>query len=143
MRLALRLQAGVVFVAFGAGKFINHGSELASFKSYGLPVPEVFVVVIGLIEVIGGVLLIVGRLVRPTALVLAGNMVGAIVVSGLAKGEIISLTLAPIELIAMLVLLLSQRRAKPSLTRRRTAGTATASDSPSASQPATMYGKRS
>ena len=32
-------------------------------------------------------------------------MIGAIVVSGIAKGEIISLTLAPAELVAMLVLL--------------------------------------
>ena len=45
--LALRRAAGGVFVAFGVGKFINHGSELASFKTYGLPAPELFVVVIG------------------------------------------------------------------------------------------------
>jgi hypothetical protein len=32
-------------------------------------------------------------------------MVGAIIVSGIAKGELISLTLAPAELVAMLVLL--------------------------------------
>ena len=32
-------------------------------------------------------------------------MVGAIVVSGVAKGELISLTLAPAELVAMLLLL--------------------------------------
>jgi len=32
-------------------------------------------------------------------------MIGATVVSGLAKGELISLTLAPAELVAMLVLL--------------------------------------
>jgi hypothetical protein len=32
-------------------------------------------------------------------------MVGAIVVSGIARGEMISLTLAPAELVAMLVLL--------------------------------------
>jgi putative oxidoreductase len=94
-----------VFVAFGAGKFVNHASELASFKTYGLPAPEVFVIVIGAIELIGGVLLIAGILTRPAALVLAGDMVGAIIVSGIAKGEVISLTLAPAELLAMLVLL--------------------------------------
>jgi putative oxidoreductase len=94
-----------VFVAFGAGKFVNHGSELASFKTYGLPAPEVWVIVIGVIELIGGLLLIAGILTRPAALVLAGDMVGAIIVSGIAKGELISLTLAPAELLAMLVLL--------------------------------------
>jgi putative oxidoreductase len=103
--LALRVLSGGVFVAFGLGKFVNHSSELASFRTYGLPAPELFVVVIGVIEVVGGALLIAGVLVRPAALVLAGNMVGAIIVSGLAKGELVSLTLAPAELIAMLVLL--------------------------------------
>ena len=102
----VRLLSGGVFVVFGIGKFVNHGSELASFKSYGLPAPEVFVIVIGLIELVGGVLLIAGRFVRPVALVLAADMVGAIAVSGIAKGELISLTLAPALLIAMLVLLL-------------------------------------
>ena len=103
--LVLRLVSGGVFVAFGAGKFVNHSSELASFKSYGLPAPEALVVVVGMVELVGGLLLIAGVLTRPAALVLAGDMVGAIVVSGLAKGELISLTLAPAELVAMLVLL--------------------------------------
>src|SRR5437016_13976769 len=105
MLLALRLAAGGVFVAFGAGKFVNHASELASFQSYGLPAPELLVVVIGVIELVGGMLLIAGILTRPAALVLAGDMIGAILVSGLARGEIISLTLAPAELVAMAVLL--------------------------------------
>lgn len=103
--LLLRLAAGGVFVVFGVGKFVNHASELASFKMYGLPAPEVFVLAIGVIEVIGGLLLIAGLLTRPAAAVLAGDMVGAIVVSGIARGELISLTLAPAELVAMLVLL--------------------------------------
>jgi putative oxidoreductase len=103
--LLLRLLSGGLFVAFGAGKFVNSGSELASFKTYGLPAPEAFVIVIGVIELIGGLLLMAGVLTRPAALVLAGDMIGAIVVSGIAKGEIISLTLAPAELVAMLVLL--------------------------------------
>jgi len=105
--LLLRLASGGVFVAFGIGKFVNHASELASFKAYGLPAPDVFVLAIGVIELVGGALLIAGVLVRPAALVLAGNMVGAIIVSGIAKGEPISLTLAPAELVAMLVLLWS------------------------------------
>jgi uncharacterized membrane protein YphA (DoxX/SURF4 family) len=102
---AIRLVSGVVFVVFGAGKFVNHSSELASFRDYGLPAPEVFVIVIGVIELVGGALLIVNRFVKPAALVLAADMVGAIVVSGITKGEPISLTLAPALLLAMLALL--------------------------------------
>jgi putative oxidoreductase len=63
------------------------------------------VVVIGVIELVGGLLLIAGIWTRPVALVLAGDMVGAIVVSGIRHGETISLTLAPLELVAMCVLL--------------------------------------
>ena len=103
--LVVRLLAGGVFVVFGIGKFTDHASELASFKAYGLPAPDAFVVIVGLIELFGGLLLIAGVLTKPAALVLAGNMVGAIIVSGIAKGELISLTLAPAELVAMLVLL--------------------------------------
>ncbi len=97
--------AGVVFVVFGVGKFIDHGSELASFRTYGLPLPEVFVIAVGVLELIGGVALILGWYTRLWALALAGDMVGAIIVSGLAKGEVISLTLAPALLVAMIALL--------------------------------------
>jgi putative oxidoreductase len=103
--LLLRLLSGGVFVAFGAGKFVNHGSELASFQAYGLPAAAVFVLAIGVIELIGGLLLIAGTFTRPAAIVLAGDMVGAIVVSGIGRGEMVSLTLAPAQLLAMLILL--------------------------------------
>ena len=103
--LAIRLVAGAIFVVFGIGKFVAYDSELASFESYGLPWPEGFVVVIGIIEIVGGLLLIAGRLIRPAALVLAGNMAAAIALSGIGEGETISLTLAPALLVAMLVLL--------------------------------------
>ena len=102
--LLVRLASGGVFVAFGAGKFVNHASELASFRIYGLPVPEAFVIVIGVVELVGGLLLITGMLTRPAALVLAGDMVGAIIVSGIARGEIVSLTLAPAQLVVMVAL---------------------------------------
>ena len=102
--LVLRLLSGGVFVVFGIGKFVNHASELASFKTYGLPAPEAFVVMIGLIELVGGLLVMTGILTRLAALVLAADMIGAILVSGIAKGELISLTIAPAELVAMVVL---------------------------------------
>jgi putative oxidoreductase len=116
---AIRIAAGIVFLAFGIGKFTSHASELASFKSYGLPAPEVFVYAIGVLEILGGALLVLGLLTRLTALALAGDMVGAITVSGLAKGEVISLTLAPALLVTM-GLLLAYGPGEPALDRRVT-----------------------
>ena len=56
-----------------------------------------FVYLAGVIETGGGgLLLIMGLLTRLAALALAADMLGAIVVSGLARVELISLTLAPL-----------------------------------------------
>jgi putative oxidoreductase len=104
-RPAIRWVAAIVFVVFGAGKFVNHASELASFRQYALPAPGAFVYLIGVLEIVGGVLLAAGLLVRVAAFALAADMVGAIVVSGIGRGEGLSLTLAPALLVAMIFLI--------------------------------------
>lgn len=102
----LAVLAGIVFVIFGVGKFTAHGSELASFRDYGLPAPGVTVVAVGILEIAGGLLLIAGRGIAPVAVLLAGNMLTAIAVSGFGEGEVLpSLTLAPALLAIMLALL--------------------------------------
>jgi uncharacterized membrane protein YphA (DoxX/SURF4 family) len=103
--IVIRWAAAIVFILFGAGKFVHHASELASFRHYGLPAPDAFVYAVGVVEIGGGLLLASGRLIRLAALVLAGDMVGAIIVSGIGRGEDISLTLAPALLVAMLFLI--------------------------------------
>ena len=102
---AIRWGAAIVFVVFGAGKFLNHGSELASFRQYALPAPAVWVYGIGVLELVGGLLLASGSLVRFAALALAADMVGAVIVSGLGRGELLSLTLAPVLLVALTFLI--------------------------------------
>lgn len=105
-----RVVAGVVFVLFGAAKFVNHASEAAAFDRYGLPAPDVFTVGVGTLELAGGLALVVGVGVLIAAVLLAGNMAGAIVVSGLVHGEWISLTLAPLLLAVMLMLVVHRVR---------------------------------
>ncbi|MGD9736456.1 MAG: DoxX family protein [Solirubrobacterales bacterium] len=98
--------AGAVFVVFGIGKLTAHGHEVESFEAYGLPAPDAFVYLIGTLEIVGGALLLAGLLTRLIAVALAGNMIGAIAVSGIGEGEVLpSLTLAPALLAAMLFLL--------------------------------------
>jgi putative oxidoreductase len=82
----LRAASAVIFISFGVGKFVNHASESASFRTYGLPVPGAFTLVIGVLELAGGALLLSGLATRPTAALLAADMAGAIVVSGLLHG---------------------------------------------------------
>jgi len=97
-----RWASAIVFISFGLGKFINHGSETASFRGYGLPVPGAFADLIGILELVGGGMLLIGLGTRIAAALLATDMVGAVVVSGILRGETVSLTLAPVLLIAML-----------------------------------------
>ena len=102
---AIRWSAGIIFLIFGVGKFANHAAELASFRHYPLPAPGTFVYLVGVIEVVGGLLLVLGLLTRLAATALAADMVGAIAVSGVGRGELISLTLAPLLLVAMISLM--------------------------------------
>lgn len=93
----------------GLVKFVFNGWELDAFRRFGLPLPQAFVIAAGVIEVGGGVLLLVRRFVRPTAAVLAATMAVATVVSGVIAGDVIpSLTLAPALLVAMIFLLVRE-----------------------------------
>jgi uncharacterized membrane protein YphA (DoxX/SURF4 family) len=100
-----RWVAASIFLGFGVTKFANHAAELASFRHYPLPAPGLFVYLVGALEAGGGLLLAAGLLTRLAALALATDMIGAVVVSGLARGEVISVTLAPLLLVAMIILI--------------------------------------
>jgi uncharacterized membrane protein YphA (DoxX/SURF4 family) len=106
--------AGAIFFFAGLVKFVFHRWELDAFRAFGLPWPAAFEIVAGVVEMAGGVLLTIRRLVGPVALVLSVTMVVAIGASGIGHGDVIpSLTLAPLLLAAMgLVLARSQRPAR-------------------------------
>jgi len=100
----VRVVTGVLFVTFSLGKFFDHPKETADFEHYGIPVPEVATVLVGVIELVGGVLLIVGLLTRPAAFVLACNLIGAIATAGRVDGGTFHLGVGPAMLVAMLFL---------------------------------------
>jgi putative oxidoreductase len=102
-----RVVSGAIFVLFGLGKFTSHAHETESFHRYGLPQPGTFAYVIGVLEVVGGLLLLAGLLVRPVALALVGDLVGAISTAGRIDGGPIHLGLAPALLVVTLALVLS------------------------------------
>jgi putative oxidoreductase len=103
----VRILAGLVFVLFSLPKFVLHDMELAEFVRYGFPPSDVVVYLVGLLELGGGLLLVVGLATRLAALGLALNMLGAVLTAGVRIGGPIHLGLAPTLLVAMLYLVWS------------------------------------
>jgi putative oxidoreductase len=101
---AVRITTGVLFVTISLGKFVDHGKESADFDRYGIPAPEVTTYLVGTLELVCGLLLVVGLLTRPAAALLAANMVGAISTAGRVEGGSFHLGVAPTMLVAMLFL---------------------------------------
>ena len=108
------LVTGVIFVIAGLPKFVAFHWEVANFTRFGLPAPEVWVVAAGIIEIVGGALLIARRRVVGASLLLAATMAVAIGVSGIHRGDVVpSLTVAPALFVACVYLAVAARtRAK-------------------------------
>lgn len=102
---AIRVVTGVFFISVSIGKFTEHSQEVADFDCYGVPIPEVAVYVVGAVELIGGIALVLGLMTRLAALVLAGDMIGAIATAGRVDGGTFHLGVAPTLLVAMVFLL--------------------------------------
>ena len=100
------LATGAIFIVAGLVKFVFHHWELHAFRSFGLPWPSALEIFAGVVETLGGVLLMMQRMVAIVAVLLSITMIVAIVSSGIDHGDVIpSLTLAPALLLAMLYLL--------------------------------------
>lgn len=97
---------GIVFIPAGLVKFAFHHWELHAFEEFGLPWPFALELLAGVLETVGGVLLIARRLVVPISVLLCATMLVAIGASGISHDDVIpSLTLAPALLLALLFLL--------------------------------------
>jgi putative oxidoreductase len=103
----VRIFVGVVFVFFGALKFLVTEFEAAEFVRFGFPDSTLVVQLVGLIEVGAGLMLVVGLATRLAALGLAVVMAGAILTAGLTVGGPFHLGLAPALLIANVYLLVA------------------------------------
>jgi putative oxidoreductase len=85
----LRIAMGIVFIAHGMQKFNNGVDGFAGFlTSLNVPLPELMKWVVPLLEVGGGILLILGLATRGVALLLALQMVGTILLVKLDVGLI-------------------------------------------------------
>ena len=111
---------GVIFVPAGLVKFGFYHWELHAFRDFGSPATSVMEPLVGVLEIIGGCLLIGDMLVAPTAFVLAVIMTVAFIAGGIIHGSPIpSDTLAPTLLVAMAYLIAAARRAPSTPSGRR------------------------
>jgi len=100
----VRVVSGLFFVSTGIGKFVDYSKEVDDFRGFEVPWPEVAVPAVGTLELVGGVLLVVGLFVRPVAFLLALNMVGALATAGRVEGGSFHLVYGPALLVLMLFL---------------------------------------
>ena len=86
-QMILRIVLGLVFVAHGGAKlFGGVGGTVAFFGSLGIPLPFLAAWVITLLEFVGGMFLIVGLFVLPTAVLLAIHMLVGIILVHFPNG---------------------------------------------------------
>ncbi|WP_181958528.1 DoxX family protein [Nonomuraea diastatica] len=77
--LIARVVTGVIFLAHGWQKWQGGlGATAQGFRESGIPMPEVAAAYATVVETVGGIFLILGLLVRPVAVLLLVNMLGAI-----------------------------------------------------------------
>ncbi len=69
--LAGRILLSILFILAGFGKLTSIGGTAGFFGSIGLPMPTVTAVIVGLVELLGGLAILVGFKTRIAAIVLA------------------------------------------------------------------------
>jgi putative oxidoreductase len=78
-----RILISILFILAGFGKLTAIGGTAGYFGSLGLPLPTVTAVVVGLVELLGGLAILVGFQTRIAALVIALFTIGATLVAHL------------------------------------------------------------
>jgi uncharacterized membrane protein YphA (DoxX/SURF4 family) len=103
--LVVRVILAAVFIPVGLGKFVNHDTYVERFErwGFGAAAGEVAILV-GVVELTCGLMLLLGVAPRAAALVLIGNMIGAIATAGrIDGGQDVWLPLVLIALLAAVV----------------------------------------
>jgi uncharacterized membrane protein YphA (DoxX/SURF4 family) len=85
--LVLRVLLAAVYIPIGLGKFVNHDTYVERFERWGFGAAAGEVAfLVGVVEVVCGLMLLLGVLPRLAALALIGNMIGALATAGRVDG---------------------------------------------------------
>ena len=76
--LLLRVSVGFMFFSGALGKFGNIDKFTAMFNGLGIPAAGIAAPAVAAVELVGGLALMLGQATRPVSLVLALDMVGAL-----------------------------------------------------------------
>ncbi len=82
----LRVAVGLAFCLTGSAKVLEHEREVADFTRWGLPSPDTAVYLVGGLEVVCGVLVLLGLATRFGAALLCLDMLGAVATAGRIDG---------------------------------------------------------
>jgi uncharacterized membrane protein YphA (DoxX/SURF4 family) len=75
----IRLLVGAVFLAEGIQKFLfPEALGVGRFIKIGIPAPEIMAPFVGVVETVGGILLLIGLFTRPASVALIIDMIVAI-----------------------------------------------------------------
>jgi putative oxidoreductase len=72
-RLVVRIEVGLEFFGSGLGKLGKLSGFIQSFRSLGIPAPEIQAPFVAGMELVCGALIVIGLVTRPAAAVLAAS----------------------------------------------------------------------
>ncbi|MFC5452607.1 DoxX family protein [Paenibacillus aestuarii] len=84
--LLIRIVIGISFILHGIPKLTNLAGTTQFFSKVGIPMAGIAAPVIGILEVIGGLALILGLFVEIFSILLTLDMIGAILAAKSGKG---------------------------------------------------------
>jgi uncharacterized membrane protein YphA (DoxX/SURF4 family) len=87
-RTTFAFAVGIVFLATGASKLIDHSGAVADFTRWGVPAPGALTIAVGVFELGAAALLMLDVATRRVALALAVEMAMAFAIAGRVDGGV-------------------------------------------------------